>query len=113
MIEYLGHTPDTTTEEFDQVWRDIDPETKEVRPLRFPIIAPSHPIADLGEQEQGSEGNQPSPRCRLADLPITRFGGRSPPDLIPYGPTWTFLNIHPYAYFCSGLHLAYHIVLHT
>jgi len=69
MIEYLGHTPDTTTEEFDQVWRDLDPETKEVCPPCFPIIAPSHPIADLGEEEQGGEGNQHSSRYHLEYLP--------------------------------------------
>ena len=69
MIEYLGHTPDTTTEEFDQVWHDLDSATKEVRPPSFPIIALSHPIADLGEEEQGGKGNQPSSRYRLGDLP--------------------------------------------
>ena len=30
MIEYLENNPDTTTEEFDQVWRTIDPEIKDV-----------------------------------------------------------------------------------
>lgn len=30
MIEYLENNPDTTTEEFDQVWRTINPEIKDV-----------------------------------------------------------------------------------
>jgi len=84
MIEYLAHTPDTTTEEFDQVWRELDPQTKEVCPPCLQIIAPSHPIADLGEEEQGGEGNQ---SYRLGIFPINWFDGGNPPDFIPHGPT--------------------------
>ena len=55
MTEYLKDNPDTTTEEFDQVWRTLDPETKDVCPLCFSFTTSSHTIADLGQEEQGGE----------------------------------------------------------
>ena len=85
MKEYLGHNPDTTTEEFDQIWRELDPETKDVRPPCFPTITPSHPVADLGQGEQeGKVGNHS--RCQGIYL-IAWFDGANPPDPIPHGPT--------------------------
>ena len=55
MIEYLEHSPDTTTAEFDQVWRGLDPETRYVCPPVPNITLPPHPISGLGAEEQGGE----------------------------------------------------------
>ena len=35
MMEYLATTPDTTVDEFAQVWRTLAPEIKDVRHMRF------------------------------------------------------------------------------
>lgn len=43
MKQYLLDKPDTTTEEFDQVWRTLDPKTKEVLLYGFrspPFLTP-------------------------------------------------------------------------
>ena len=91
MADNLVCIPDTTTEEFNQVWRGVDSATKDERPLSFQTVSP------------------------LGNIPHRRFDdGSSPiPDLIPHGHTKTFLNIDLYAYFCSGLHIAYYSIVHA
>ena len=61
MIEHLEHTPDTTTEEFDQVWRDLDPETREVCPP-FPDHRPHlTPLQIWEKKSKVAKGTNPSP----------------------------------------------------
>ena len=53
MIEYLEKNPDTTMEEFNEVWRTLDPKVMDVRHLRSHSATSSHPFVDLEQEEQG------------------------------------------------------------
>ena len=50
MKKYLEDNLDTTTEEFDQVWRTLNPETKEVCSLQYSSATSSYPFVDLGKE---------------------------------------------------------------